>query len=74
MWYLSGMDDAGEAECPGPHRQCQACGGQTIEFRETLYVPRAGRPMGLAAPHACWHCRGSGHVCEAERRCSPPRD
>ncbi|WP_129841813.1 hypothetical protein [Streptomyces sp. RFCAC02] len=65
------MDQPGTGDCPGPHRQCQACAGQCVEFRETLYVPASGRGQGLAAPHRCRHCRGGGHTCRAPVPCTP---
>ncbi|MDT0341688.1 hypothetical protein [Streptomyces litchfieldiae] len=61
-------------DCPGPHRQCQACTGQRVEFRETLYVPASGRGVGVAAPHNCWHCKGRGYYCAALHRCTPPHE
>jgi hypothetical protein len=61
-------------DCPGPHRQCHACAGQRVEFRETLYVPSAGRAHGVAAAHNCWHCKGRGHYCKSPTRCAPPHD
>ncbi|WP_326597964.1 hypothetical protein [Streptomyces sp. NBC_01803] len=63
-----------EDECAGPHRQCQACTGQRVEFRETFYVPGSGRAQGVAAPHDCWHCKGRGYACQAFPRCTPPHE
>ncbi|MDT0309537.1 hypothetical protein RM780_21625 [Streptomyces sp. DSM 44917] len=60
-----------ENGCPGPHRQCQACTGQRMEFRETLYVPDSGSPQGVVAPHVCWYCQGRGFYCHGPRRCTP---
>jgi hypothetical protein len=61
-------------ECPGPHRQCRACAGQRVEFRETLYVPASGHAHGVAGAHHCWHCKGRGHYCRSYIRCTPPHD
>ncbi|TDC20521.1 hypothetical protein E1265_21820 [Streptomyces sp. 8K308] len=67
--------DADEGiECPGPHRQCQACTGSRIEVRETLYVSSDGRGQGVAAPHRCWHCKGRGYYCTATPRCHPAHE
>ena len=68
----AGTADGERGGCPGPHRQCHACGGQRLEFRETLYVPASGRAQGVAAAHTCWHCKGLGYHCKARRRCTPP--
>jgi hypothetical protein len=65
------MAESLDDSCAGPHRPCQACTGEQVEIRETLYVPVTGRPHGVAAPHRCWHCKGHGHSCAASPRCTP---
>ncbi|MGP4114357.1 hypothetical protein ACTWP5_26035 [Streptomyces sp. 4N509B] len=67
-------DNAPATDCPGPHPQCHACGGQRVEYRETLYLPASGRAHGVAAAHACWHCKGQGSLCRALIRCVPPHE
>ncbi len=66
------MGHAGD-DCGGPHRQCQACNGQSVEIRETLYIAESGQAQGVAAPHGCWHCCGRGYYCAAAPRCVFPR-
>lgn len=64
-------DDFHSGDCPGPHGRCHACAGHRVEYRETLYLPVAGRVRAVAAPHRCWHCKGRGWGCRATERCTP---
>ncbi|KAB8160186.1 hypothetical protein FH609_014320 [Streptomyces sp. 3MP-14] len=69
---IDGEFDGGDDDCDGPHRQCQACSGQRVEIRETLYLAASGQAQGVAAPHVCWHCAGHGFYCVAAFRCVTP--
>lgn len=58
-------------DCPGPHAECQGCGGTALVQSMALYVS-SGRGHSVVRMQGCRHCAGRGYTCRSGTRCHLP--